>query len=120
MQGSVCSSRLMLAACGAFALASCETVDETVNEVVGNNFSATLSGASEVPPADPDGWGRARITINDSANTICTDLEVRDIGDVTAAHSGNHPPPSPLNHQRKDAPALPAAAPAPTGGGKCL
>ena len=86
MSVSVLKGRLLLAACGAFALGSCETVDEVANEVVGNNFSATLSGASEVPPADPDGWGRAKITINDAANTICTDLEVRDIGDVTAAH----------------------------------
>ena len=86
MSVSVLKGRLLLAACGAFALAGCETVDEVSNEVVGNAFEATLSGASEVPPGDPDGWGRARITINDSANTVCTDLEVRDIGDVTAAH----------------------------------
>ena len=86
MSVSVLKGPLLLAACGAFALAGCETVDEVANEVVGNNFEATLSGASEVPPGDPDGWGRARITINDAANTICTDLEVRDIGDVTAAH----------------------------------
>ena len=77
---------LLLAACGALALAGCETMDEVTNEVVGNAFEATLSGANEVPPADPDGWGRARVTINDAANTICTDLEVRDIGVVTAAH----------------------------------
>ncbi len=86
MSVSVLHGRLLLAACGAFALVGCETVDEVTNEVVGNNFEATLSGASEVPPGDADGWGRARITINDAANTICTDLEVRDIGEVTAAH----------------------------------
>ena len=86
MSVSVLTGRLLLAASGAFALAGCETMDEVANEVVGNNFSATLSGSSEVPPGDPDGSGRARVTINDAANTICTDLEVRDIGDVTAAH----------------------------------
>ena len=86
MAVSVLHGRLLLAACGAMALVGCETVDEVANEVVGNNFEATLSGASEVPPGDPDGWGRARITINDAANTVCTDLEVRDIGEVTAAH----------------------------------
>jgi CHRD domain-containing protein len=83
---SVSVKPLLVAACGALALAGCETVDEAVNEVVGNNFVANLSGANEVPPADPDGWGRARITVNDATNQICTDLEVRDIGDVTAAH----------------------------------
>ncbi|HEX6377036.1 MAG TPA: CHRD domain-containing protein [Allosphingosinicella sp.] len=78
---------LLLLAVGAVALAGCETVKEEVDEVVGNNFRADLNGASEVPgPGDPDGWGKAAIAINDAANTICTDLEVRDIGDVTAAH----------------------------------
>ena len=81
------SAHLLLAACGAVALAGCESVAEEVNEVVGNNFTATLSGGAEVPgPGDPDGWGRASIVINDATNTICTDLEVRDIGNVTAAH----------------------------------
>jgi CHRD domain-containing protein len=78
---------LLFAAAGALALAGCETVEEEVNEVVGNNFAAEMSGAKEVPgPADPDGWGRATIAINDATNTICTDLEVRDVGDVTVAH----------------------------------
>lgn len=84
----VYSRRLaLLAACGAFALAGCETIEEEVTEVIGNNFEAMLSGANEVPgPGDADGWGKARISIDDSTNRICTDLEVRDIGDVTAAH----------------------------------
>ena len=74
------------AACGALALAGCETLDEEVNEVIGNRFHATLTGASEVPPGDPDGTGMARITVNDAANQVCADLEVRNIGNVTAAH----------------------------------
>ena len=79
--------RLLLAACAAAALGGCETVNETVNTVVGNNFLATLAGANEVPgPGDADGWGMARIAINDATNQLCTDLEVRNIGDVTAAH----------------------------------
>ena len=73
---------LLAAACGALALAGCETVDE----VVGSEFRATLTGGNEVPPADADGWGRADISINDTTDTICTDLEVRSISDVTAAH----------------------------------
>lgn len=88
MPVSVTKRRLLIAAAGsALALAGCETVEEEVTEVVGNNFEATLNGASEVPgPGDPDGWGKARISIDDSANRICTDLEVRDIDAVTAAH----------------------------------
>ncbi len=77
----------LLAACSALALVGCETIEEEVTEVIGNNFEATMNGANEVPgPGDPDGWGKARISIDDSANRICTDLEVRDIGEVTAAH----------------------------------
>ena len=74
------------ATCGMLALAGCETVTEEVNEVVGNNFHAALTGASEVPPGDADGAGMARIAINDSTNQVCTDLEVRNINAVTAAH----------------------------------
>ena len=77
---------LLLGAATALALAGCATVEEEVNEEIGNRFQAQLSGASEVPPGDPDGTGTARIAINDDSNRICTDLEVRMIGDVTAAH----------------------------------
>lgn len=77
---------LLIAAGGALALAGCETVEEEVNEGIGNRFIAQLSGAAEVPPGDADGTGMARIAINDATNRVCTDLEVRMIGTVTAAH----------------------------------
>ena len=77
---------LLIAAGAALAVAGCETVEEEVNEDIGNRFIAQLSGASEVPPADPDGTGMARISVNDASNRVCTDLEVRMIGTVTAAH----------------------------------
>jgi hypothetical protein len=77
---------VLLAAGGALAIAGCETVEEEVNEDIGNRFVAQMSGAMEVPPADPDGNGMARISVNDATNRICTDLEVRNIGSVTAAH----------------------------------
>ena len=87
MSVSVKPRHALLLAAGVLALAGCETVKEEVDEVVGNNFRAELNGASEVPgPGDPNGFGKAEIAINDAANTICTDLEVRDIGNVTAAH----------------------------------
>jgi hypothetical protein len=77
---------LPAAALGALALGACETVTEEVNETVGNNFHASLLGSNEVPPGDADGTGTARIAINDATNQVCTDLEVRNIGNVTAAH----------------------------------
>ncbi len=87
MPASVKPRQVLLLAAGVFALAGCETVKEEVDEVVGNNFRAEMNGASEVPgPGDPNGFGKAEIAINDAANTVCTDLEVRDIGNVTAAH----------------------------------
>jgi hypothetical protein len=77
---------ILLAAGTALSLAACETIEEEVNEDIGNRFIAQLSGANEVPPADPDGTGMARIAVNDASNRVCTDLEVRMIGTVTAAH----------------------------------
>lgn len=77
---------LAAAASGAIALAGCETVAEGVNEVVGQNFHAMLSGANEVPAGDPNGSGSAHVTINDPLDQVCTDLEVSNIGPVTAAH----------------------------------
>ena len=64
----------------------CETVERAATDIVGNNFSAALNGADEVPPADPDGVGTAYISKDDATNRICTHLEVRNIGAVTAAH----------------------------------
>jgi hypothetical protein len=95
-------STLFLAA-GTVLLAGCETVERTVTDVIGNNFAATLSGANEVPPGDPDGVGTARISIDDATNRICTHFEVRNIGPVTAAHihrgaaGVNGPPVIPLD-----------------------
>ena len=48
---------------------------------------ATLSGANEVPPADPDGSGSATITLNVGQATVCWDYSVRDIATpYTGAH----------------------------------
>lgn len=77
---------LLLAACGAAALAGCETIDEVVTDAIGNQFRANLSGANEPGGGDPDGAGLARIEINDTTNSLCTDLEVRMIAPATAAH----------------------------------
>ena len=87
MRGILKNRRILVgAACATFALAGCETVEEAVDETVGSEFRATLSGANEVPAGDPDGWGRAEVSINDATDRICIDLEVRAISAVTAAH----------------------------------
>jgi CHRD domain len=47
----------------------------------------TLSGAEEVPPADPDGTGSAAITLNVGQGTVCWQLSVSGIAlPATAAH----------------------------------
>jgi hypothetical protein len=76
----------LAAACAALALAGCETVNEAVNDAAGDQFRAQLSGANEPAGGDPDGAGLARIEINNSTNTVCTDLEIRQISPATAAH----------------------------------
>ena len=80
------SALILLASAGALGLAGCETVQEEINEATGPRVNAALTGANEVPAADPDGTGTAKIDIASALNTLCTDLEVRDIGAVTAAH----------------------------------
>jgi hypothetical protein len=48
---------------------------------------ATLSGANEVPPADPDGSGSATITLNVGQGTVCWDYSVTNIASpTTGAH----------------------------------
>ena len=80
------TAKLLMIGAGAMTLAACETVNRVTNDIVGNNFAATLSGANEVPVGDADGTGTASISTNDAVNQVCTRLEVRNIGNVTAAH----------------------------------
>jgi CHRD domain len=47
---------------------------------------ATLSGANEVPPADPDGSGAAAVTIDAATGEICFDATVADIATVAMGH----------------------------------
>lgn len=70
-------------AASAFALAACETVADAVAD----GHIASLTGAAEVPgPGDPDGSGRAEITIIDATDNVCFDIDVLGIAPATAAH----------------------------------
>jgi hypothetical protein len=46
----------------------------------------TLSGAEEVPPADPDGTGFVTITLNVGQARVCWDISVANIAPAFAAH----------------------------------
>jgi hypothetical protein len=53
----------------------------------GRPFATTLTGAAEVPPADPDASGNAAILLNQGMGTVCFDLSWQNIdGTVFAAH----------------------------------
>jgi hypothetical protein len=54
--------------------------------VAGQRFTTALSGANEVPPADPDGTGTAVITINRGLGEICWTITVANVDPVVAAH----------------------------------
>jgi CHRD domain len=76
--------RTLLAAGAALALAGCETMTQTMAE----NYTASLTGAAAVPgPGDPDGAGRAEVTVVDATDNVCYEIEgVRGISPATAAH----------------------------------
>jgi len=53
----------------------------------GRPFATTLTGATEVPPADPDASGSATILLNQGLGTVCFDLSWENVdGTVFAAH----------------------------------
>ena len=83
----------VLAVAGLLALAACQSVDQSFGDTFDGvfdsdpyHFSAQLRGASELAGGDPDGTGVAHITFSDTSQRICVDLQVSNIGPVTAAH----------------------------------
>jgi CHRD domain len=53
----------------------------------GRPLFTNLSGAEEVPPADPDGTGEALLRVNSGQGRICYQLTVANLdGTVAAAH----------------------------------
>ena len=59
---------------------------QIASAVGGVPLAATLTGAAEVPPADPDGTGFALIRLNYGQGTVCWELTVSNIEPATAAH----------------------------------
>lgn len=52
----------------------------------GRPLSATLTGAAEVSPGDPDGSGSASLTLNSGQEEICFELAWSNIAAPTRAH----------------------------------
>ncbi len=83
------TQKLLLAGLGtaALALTGCATLEETFAERTADTYRTTLLGSEEVGPGDPDGYGRAEITISDEFGQVCWDINsIRGIGAITAAH----------------------------------
>ena len=59
--------------------------------VAAPGLTASLSGANEVPPADPDGSGSVTVKINTGKGIVCYELTVSGIEPATAAHIHNAP-----------------------------
>jgi hypothetical protein len=61
----------------------------------GRPISVVMTGAQEVPPADPDGVGTASFTFNPGLGQVCYELTAENIEPATAAHIHIAPPGSP-------------------------
>ena len=71
----------------ALALAGCATLEEAVISNTSDTYHAALTGANEVGPGDPDGYGIADISITEEFDQVCWDIhDLRNLGDITAAH----------------------------------
>ncbi len=78
---------LLATLAGCAALAGCATLEEAVAEQTADTYYANLTGAQEVGGGDPDGAGRAEISVSDGFGQVCWDLnDIRGIGPITAAH----------------------------------
>ncbi|MGN6498604.1 MAG: CHRD domain-containing protein [Tsuneonella sp.] len=71
----------------ALALAGCATMEEEAVDATSPTYHATLLGANEPGGGDPDGMGKAEISISDGFNKVCWEIkDVTGIGTPTAAH----------------------------------
>jgi hypothetical protein len=57
----------------------------------GRPISVEMSGAQEVPPADPDGTGTATFTFNPGLGQVCYELTAENIAPATASHIHHAP-----------------------------
>jgi hypothetical protein len=68
---------------GAVSLGGIATASGEGDEI---RLRATLSGAQEVPPADPDGTGRARVELDRDGGQVCFAVRFRNIGTPNRGH----------------------------------
>lgn len=78
-------NQLALSFVGAAAMIAGTAFAEPVAEG-GKKLTTALSGANEVPPADPDGSGTAKVTINAGQGRVCWEITTANIDPVLFAH----------------------------------
>lgn len=78
---------IALALAAGSSLAACATVEEAVAEETADTYRATLTGNGVVGSGDPDGYATAELSISDSLDQVCYDInDIRGIGPITGAH----------------------------------
>jgi CHRD domain len=68
---------------GIFNLGGITTASGQGDEI---RLDATLSGDQEVPPADPDGTGRAKVELKPAEEQVCFAVSFRNIGTPNRGH----------------------------------
>lgn len=68
------------------ALAGCGTLEEAAVQAVAKTHNATLTGADVVTSGgDPDGYATAQLSVSDSLDQICYDVNnVRNLAPITS------------------------------------
>ncbi len=69
------------------SLGACATLEEEAVDATSDTYSANLTGAAEVGGGDPNGSGKAEISVSDAFGQVCYEIkDVTGIGPITAAH----------------------------------
>jgi len=77
----------IVALAGAVTLAGCSTIEEEAVDATSDTYNAMLTGANEVGAGDPNGYGKAEISVTDGFGQVCWELkDVTGIDPPTAAH----------------------------------
>lgn len=71
---------------GSLTLAGCATLEEAAVQAVAKTHNATLTGANVVTSGgDRDGYARAQLSVSDSLDQICYDVnDVRNLAPITS------------------------------------
>jgi len=72
---------------GAITLAGCATLEEEAVDATSDTYNAVLTGANEVGGGDPDGYGKAEISVSDGFGQVCWEVhDLRGLDPITAMH----------------------------------